>query len=109
MKQVFWNIGELKTAIGTVAVCGRAQGELLTLHNAWILEEDGIISALGEGNPPKADKSVDCRAKLVTAGLVDCHTHLVFGGWREHELAMKLAGKSYLEILAAGGGILSTV
>lgn len=109
MKQVFFNIGELKTATGSVAVSGKAQGELLTLHNAWLLEEDGVISALGTGKPPKADKTVDCRGKLVTAGLVDCHTHLVFGGWRENEFAMKLAGKSYLEILAAGGGILSTV
>ncbi len=109
MKQVFWNIGELKTATGSVAVKGKAQGELLTLHNAWLLEEDGVIAATGTGKAPQADKAVDCKGNLVTAGLVDCHTHLVFGGWREHELAMKLAGKSYLEILAAGGGILSTV
>ena len=109
VKQVFFNIGELKTATGTTPVGGKAQGELLTLHNAWILIEDGIISALGEGWAPEADEMVDCCGKLVTPGLVDCHTHLVFGGWREHELAMKLAGKSYLEILAAGGGILSTV
>ena len=109
MKRVFKNIGELKTATGTTAVSGKAQGELLTLHHAWLLEENGVIAALGEGNAPEADDVIDCRGKLVTAGLVDCHTHLVFGGWREHELAMKLAGKTYLEILAAGGGILSTV
>lgn len=109
VKQVFFNIGELKTARGTAAVAGKAQGTLDTLHNAWILTEDGVIAALGEGAAPYADETVDCRGKLVTAGLVDCHTHLVFGGWREHELAMKLQGKTYLEILAAGGGILSTV
>ncbi len=109
VKRVFQNIGELATATGSVAAAGKAQGELLTLHNAWLLEEDGIISAIGEGKAPHADDTADCRGKLVTAGLVDCHTHLVFGGWREHELAMKLAGKTYLEILAAGGGILSTV
>lgn len=109
VKRVFQNIGELATATGSVAAAGKVQGELLTLHNAWLLEEDGIISAIGEGKAPHADDTADCRGKLVTAGLVDCHTHLVFGGWREHELAMKLAGKTYLEILAAGGGILSTV
>ncbi len=109
MKRVFYNVGELATATGSAAAAGRAQGTLLTLHNAWLLEENGVIAALGEGTPPQADDSVDCKGKLVTAGLVDCHTHLVFGGWREHELAMKLAGKTYLEILAAGGGILSTV
>ena len=41
--------------------------------------------------------------------MVDAHTHLVFGGWREHELALKLRGIPYLDILAQGGGILSTV
>ena len=109
MKRVFSNIGELATATGSVAVKGKAQGKLRVLHNAWILTENGMIAAIGTGSAPKADDTVDCRGKLVTAGLVDCHTHLVFGGWREHELAMKLAGKTYLEILAAGGGILSTV
>ena len=94
VKRVFANIGELATATGSVA---------------WLLERDGVIEAVGEGDAPAADETVDCRGKLVTAGLVDCHTHLVFGGWREHELAWKLQGKTYLEILAAGGGILSTV
>ncbi|MBQ1632249.1 MAG: imidazolonepropionase [Clostridia bacterium] len=109
MKRVFRNIGELSTATGSAAIGGRSQGKLLILHNAWLLEEDGVIAAIGEGNAPEADESVDCFGMLVTPGLVDCHTHLVFGGWREHELAMKLQGKTYLEILAAGGGILSTV
>ena len=109
MKQVFYNIGELATATGSVAVSGKAQGALRMLHNAWLSEENGVITAVGTGRAPNADEAVDCRGKLVTAGLVDCHTHLVFGGWREHELAMKLAGKTYLDILAAGGGILSTV
>ena len=109
MKRVFLHIGELATATGTAAVCGLRQGAVQKLHNAWLLEEDGTILAVGEGDAPDADEAIDCSGKLVTAGLVDCHTHLVFGGWREHELAMKLAGKTYLEILAAGGGILSTV
>ena len=109
MKKVFQNIGELATATGSAAVSGLRQREITKLQNAWLLEEDGIIAAIGEGEAPKADEAIDCKGRLVTAGLVDCHTHLVFGGWREHELAMKLAGKTYLEILAAGGGILSTV
>lgn len=109
MKRVFTNIGELATATGTAAVCGSRQSEIKKLHDAWLLTEDGTILGLGEGKAPDADETVDCCKRLVTAGLVDCHTHLVFGGWREHELAMKLQGKTYLEILAAGGGILSTV
>ena len=52
---------------------------------------------------------LDAGGRLVTPGLVDAHTHLVFGGWRQHELPLKLRGAAYLEILQAGGGILSTV
>ena len=46
---------------------------------------------------------------LVTPGLVDCHTHLVYGGQRAHEFALRLAGASYEEVAKAGGGIVSTV
>lgn len=54
-------------------------------------------------------KSEDCRQKLVIPGLIDCHTHLCFGGWRGDEFDLRLQGKSYQEIAAAGGGIRSTV
>lgn len=47
--------------------------------------------------------------KMVIPGLIDCHTHLAFGGWRSDEFEMRLQGKSYLEIAKSGGGILSTV
>ncbi len=109
MRRLFTRIGELATACGTEAVFGKAQGEIRRLHDAWLLCEGERIVSLGEGKPPEADEVVDCQSRLVTPGLVDCHTHLVFGGWREKELARKLAGATYLEILAAGGGILSTV
>lgn len=56
-----------------------------------------------------AAKTWDAGGRLITPGLVDPHTHLVHAGSRENELALKLSGRSYLEILAAGGGILSTV
>ena len=48
---------------------------------------------------------IDARGKIVMPGLVDCHTHLVHGGTREHELNMRLAGSSYMDIMNAGGGI----
>jgi imidazolonepropionase len=52
---------------------------------------------------------IDARGGTVTPGLVDAHTHLLFAGSREGELALRQQGAGYLEILAAGGGILSTV
>ena len=51
----------------------------------------------------------DAGGKMVIPGLIDCHTHLAFGGWRSDEFEMRLQGKSYLEIAKSGGGILSTV
>jgi imidazolonepropionase len=55
------------------------------------------------------EKVIDCGRKLVIPGLIDCHTHLCFGGWRGDEFELRLQGASYQEIAAAGGGIASTV
>jgi imidazolonepropionase len=52
---------------------------------------------------------VDCKGRLVTPGLIDCHTHLVYGGDRADEFELRLEGASYEEIAQKGGGILSTV
>ena len=109
MKTVLENIGLLATPEGSAARRGHEQGEISFLKNAWVAWEDGVITAVGSGAVPAADRRIDAHGLLVTPGLIDPHTHLVFGGWRQHELGMKLHGVSYLEILAAGGGILSTV
>ena len=53
----------------------------------------------------KDAEAIDATGKIVMPGLVDAHTHLVHGGTREHELNMRLSGKSYMEIMNAGGGI----
>lgn len=108
------NIGMLATACGFCAKGGSAQGEIQIFQNAYIAVQDDKIVAVGQGEFPKnlidqQTRVIDAKGKLVTAGLVDAHTHLVFGGWRENELALKLHGVPYLDILAQGGGILSTV
>ena len=104
------NIGLLATPEGRHARGGAAQGRIRFLKDAWVLCENGRIAAVGTGEPPIEEaRRIDAAGCLVTPGLVDAHTHLIFGGWRQNELALKLRGVSYLEILAAGGGILSTV
>ena len=102
------NISTLATPQGSVPRKGPEQGKIQFLKDAWVLIEDGMIVQVGSGPAPAADQSIDAQGNLVTPGLVDAHTHLVFGGWRQHELALKLHGKTYLEIQNAGGGIQST-
>jgi imidazolonepropionase len=70
---------------------------------AWV----GPMAALPEA--PPAPRVHDCGGRWMTPGLVDCHTHLVHGGDRAREFAMRLAGASYEEIARAGGGIVATV
>lgn len=108
------NIGVLQTPVGSFSHKGEAQGENLKLKDAAVLIEDGIIKEItADGELPAgaehADTVVDAEGKLVTPGLVEGHTHLVFGGYRQHEIPLKLKGAGYLDILRAGGGILNTV
>ena len=108
MKTIVTNIGMLATPQGSGPRKGPEQGEIQILRDAWVLMEDGVIAQVGTGPAPAADETIDAGGSLVTPGLVDAHTHLIFGGWRQNELGLKLHGKSYLEIQNAGGGIQST-
>lgn len=110
-KMLITNIGMLATPKGFAAKSGKEQGEIEILKNAWVLLEDGMIAKVGTGKPESAEGAeiIDAEGNLVTPGLVDAHTHLIFGGWRQNELGMKLHGASYLDIAAQGGGILSTL
>ena len=107
-KVIVTNIGMLATPQGSSPKKGPEQGNIQILSDAWVLMEDGIIAQVGTGPAPAADEVIDAGGRLVTPGLVDAHTHLIFGGWRQNELGLKLHGKTYLEIQNAGGGIQST-
>ncbi|GKV56047.1 imidazolonepropionase [Sporosarcina sp. NCCP-2222] len=82
--------------------------------SVWI--EGGVIQAVGTteelerkfGEHAKEAEVVDAAGRLVTPGLVDPHTHVVFGGSREREFEMRLEGATYMDIMNAGGGIHAT-
>ena len=72
----------------------------------------GKVAHIGAPNPEMigpATVRIDCGGKIITPGLIDCHTHLVFGGDRSEEFSLRAGGASYEQILAAGGGIHNTV
>ncbi|WBW50196.1 imidazolonepropionase [Peptoniphilus equinus] len=92
---------------------GEEMNQTTILKDAYIAIKDGKILKVGEGDVPaelidEYTVMEDLTGKVATPGLIDCHTHLVYGGSREHEFSKKLNGMSYLDILAEGGGILST-
>ena len=88
------NIGLLATPEGRSAHRGEEQGKIKFLKDAWVLIEDGIIASVGTGSVPAVEGAevVDAEGHLVTPGLVGAHTHLIFGGWRQSELGLKLHG-----------------
>ena len=95
---------------------GSAMSNLAIIKNGAIAIHKEDIIFVGETNEllkmydlNAVPCVVDAEGRLVTPGFVDPHTHIIFDGSRENELEMKLNGKTYLEILEAGGGILKTV
>lgn len=92
---------------------GARLGELGLIPNGGVLFRDGMIQAVGDSDDllrkyPDEER-ISANHCAVLPGLVDPHTHLVWGGDRAAEFEMRLEGKSYLEIMHAGGGIQSTV
>lgn len=96
------------------ARAGKAMNDIGLINDGIVAIKDEKIIFVGEELPSNIEVDndtiiIDGKGKTVTPGLVDSHTHIVHGGSRENELAKKLKGVSYLDILAAGGGIHSTV
>jgi imidazolonepropionase len=87
--------------------------DLGVIERGLVAMRDGRIVFAGAQSdfPGSADAAerIDCDGRWITPGLIDCHTHLVYGGNRAHEFELRLQGASYEEIARAGGGIVSTV
>ena len=103
---VLYNIGQLVTSRELDNTKKMDNIEVIENNGYIVIEKDKIV-AVGSGEVPKeylspATEMVDLSGKLVTPGLIDSHTHLVHGGSRENEFAMKIAGVPYLEILDKG-------
>lgn len=96
------------TKLATLA----GDGYGLVAAGAVVIADERIVWAGPESDLPPAHAEIprrDMGGRLITPAPIDCHTHLVFGGDRAREFALRLEGASYEEIARAGGGILSTV
>ncbi len=112
------HIGQLATLRGAIESPkkGDDMKELSVIEDGAVAIKDGIITevdttreVLSNIDDGSAVPQIEFPDMLAIPGFVDSHTHLVFGGSRENDFAMKLAGKTYMQILEAGGGILNTL
>lgn len=110
------NVTTLLTCAGPAPRRGPAQREIAAIPNATVASFDGRIVFAGPADEAKGTvmaasgaTRLDGRGCTVLPGFVDPHTHVVYGGDRRDELRRRLAGATYAEIAAAGGGIVSTV
>jgi imidazolonepropionase len=116
MELLLRNIKQLVTVnnAGNPFRAGKAMRNIGVIENASVFVEDGIIQWVGPADgfniPLRQDAEIlDAYSFVAIPGFVDAHTHALFAGGRENEFAMRSEGKSYREIAAQGGGILSTV
>src|SRR5690554_7860988 len=89
---------------------------LPVLEGGWVACAGGKVVAVGPEEKVREQveitaktEVIDAAGKVVTPGLIDPHTHLIFGGSREDEFYMRAQGADYMDIMAAGGGIASSV
>ena len=106
--KILQNIAQLATCRGD-----GGQGEIQPIADAALVWDGDTILWVGpRGEVPthyRSAEPLDAGGGVVVPGLVDCHTHLAFGGWRAEEFVERIQGRSYLEIARAGGGIARTV
>ncbi len=108
----------LYTPHGNRARCGKEMNELISIAGATVEVTGGIITYAGAARTPRELSSgfsvpgyecVNAGGRVLLPGLVDSHTHLVFGGYRPDEFLWRLNGDSYMSIMERGGGIANTV
>lgn len=101
---------ELVIRNARVMTCADGQPGLGIIDGGAVAFENGHVAWVGaDDERPRGSRAVDVEGRLVTPGLVDCHTHAIFAGDRANEFGMRAAGQGYLEIAAAGGGIAATL
>lgn len=116
MAILFQHASEILTMKGVGPRTQEAMRELHIERDASLLIDGEQIIAIGPLEELQRTHAavieqahvIDARGKVIMPGLVDCHTHLVHGGTREHEFQMRLEGKTYMDIMNAGGGIHAT-
>lgn len=114
-KLMIIHAAEIATPIGKTAVSGSAMNQLKVIHDGAVVIEEGIIQAVGttesilKSFDPSLYSVINATNQSLVPGFVDSHTHFVFGGYRPDEFLRRLSGKSYMEIMEAGGGIENTV
>lgn len=113
MRIIVKNISNLVTCAGSIRK-GKEQRDAKIIENGYVIVNNDIFEEIGTGSGYEKLITgdtiiIDGKGKTVTPGLIDPHTHTVYAGSREKELALKLNNVSYIDILKAGGGILSTV
>jgi len=114
MRTIIKNIDCLVTCRGGSAKTGKGLMDAGIINQGFVVINNEFIEAIGQGEDYKKylDNDsivIDGEGKTVTPGLIDSHTHVVYSGSREFELPLKLSKVGYIDILKAGGGILSSV
>lgn len=113
MRTLIHNIGTLAGILpkGQRKLSGEEMDKVECIGNAWLLINDGIIEDFGsvsDSPMPQADKAIDAEGGYVIPTFCDSHSHVVYAGCRDGEFRDKIAGLSYEEIAARGGGILNS-
>lgn len=109
---LLYNIGNLLGLLpeGKNILIGEEMATVNSMKNAWLLLENNIIADYGlmEKGFPDCDNRLNIEGDWIMPAFCDAHTHIVFAQTREEEFEMKISGKTYEEIAAAGGGILNS-